>query len=1193
MKIVGVEFKNINSFAGEWEVRFDRPPFSDTGLYAIVGRNGSGKSSILDAITLGLYGETPRHRNPEERIVPQQADESSAAVTFAVGDNRYRSEWRVKSFEGRLQGPEMRLWELNGKESLLENRVIRVRSRVADLTGLDFKRFCRSVLLAQGEFAAFLTALESERSEILEKIIGPEMKLELEHSIRSNLAAEAEKLQQLKEAAAGLSLLDRSRLDQIEQEQEQLEDEIKGVEEALRELQEQEHWLQQLQQLQDTERDAARALLEAKARQAELAEMLQLIEDAQSAKPLAEALERLDGRVAALEEMKNQTGRLKEDLAGRERSLVELEEQLQRSLSGLEEARRRLDERGAEWSGAALQDREIEVKSQQFQDAVRELEARERGRKQKEQRRTQVDGELVALHKELRDLERRLERLDAEENLLAEMPAIQRGLDRLMTIQRQIRDEQGPRAQLLKAEEAAARALQGHEQKVLKLREQANRLANRRAEGLQRLTKLLDDHSPDHWVKLIKTSRKSLSVCRELAKIGTEYRKQQVNGDALERLQRVASQMETVRLSLAEEQAQLDELAEQIRWRDRVRSLDAQRSELQERAACPLCGSLVHPFMQQGTPDFGELDRSVQAHEKKIAALSSQLDSLEATAAGLQGRANEMTRLRQLWARTCEKAGVDWETPDARLAAAESRAQKALIRDAKGRIRSCRWQKWKNAWLQRALLRKEAKLGRGEAEHEKARERHRLEQQALAAMDSRIERLQQEDNSIRSELGARLATYGERPPAPGDESSLLQRLEARSQDYRRVHEEHKSRTQRLESLENEKLDLSVSVQQLQQNTAVLAEEIEELQVSLTRLKADRAAQFGTLDPAGERAAVESRITAGLKEQSQLQQEIGSRQKQLGEAQAALTQLHEREQLLREDLEKARPELETRANQAGFASLEQVRQSLALLREEQEVIARHQAGRQALAEAEAREAAARHQLQMLRAERKTEESITVVQQRLTDYVKHRDALQDRKSDLDRLLLEQRTAEGEYRDIRKAIALQEKVWAEAVAEQGMLESPDDPQMRTRLQRLMLDRLLEHSNQYLGTLSDRYRLMADDQEGLGFLVRDTLQTRTYRPVETLSGGETFIVSLCLALGLSEMACQHRKIESLLIDEGFGTLDEENLYRAITLLKGLRDNGKMVGIISHVKRLAGEIPTQIRVEKQPSGMSRLTITA
>ncbi|MCU0587340.1 MAG: hypothetical protein MUF52_04210 [Syntrophobacteraceae bacterium] len=142
-------------------------------------------------------------------------------------------------------------------------------------------------------------------------------------------------------------------------------------------------------------------------------------------------------------------------------------------------------------------------------------------------------------------------------------------------------------------------------------------------------------------------------------------------------------------------------------------------------------------------------------------------------------------------------------------------------------------------------------------------------------------------------------------------------------------------------------------------------------------------------------------------------------------------------------------------------------------------------------------------------------------------------------------------------------------------------------------MLDRLVEQTNQHLAYLSGRYLLRSVEENGLGLEVEDSLRGRARRSVKTLSGGESFVVSLCLALGLSEMAARHRKIESLFLDEGFGALDDEMLFKVLAALKGLRANGKMVGIISHVKRLADEIPTQIRVDRAADGSSTLSIRA
>ena len=161
-----------------------------------------------------------------------------------------------------------------------------------------------------------------------------------------------------------------------------------------------------------------------------------------------------------------------------------------------------------------------------------------------------------------------------------------------------------------------------------------------------------------------------------------------------------------------------------------------------------------------------------------------------------------------------------------------------------------------------------------------------------------------------------------------------------------------------------------------------------------------------------------------------------------------------------------------------------------------------------------------------------------------------------------------------------------------EKRFFETANEAQVKTRIQELMLERLLEHSNKHLESLSSRYYLRRREMDGLGLEIEDLLHNAR-RTVNTLSGGESFLVSLSMALGLSDMSGNGRKIESLFVDEGFGSLDDETLYKVLSTLKDLKNNGKMVGVISHVKKVEDEIPTKIRLTRMPGGMSRLDVVA
>jgi len=157
-------------------------------------------------------------------------------------------------------------------------------------------------------------------------------------------------------------------------------------------------------------------------------------------------------------------------------------------------------------------------------------------------------------------------------------------------------------------------------------------------------------------------------------------------------------------------------------------------------------------------------------------------------------------------------------------------------------------------------------------------------------------------------------------------------------------------------------------------------------------------------------------------------------------------------------------------------------------------------------------------------------------------------------------------------------------------GLIGSADGKRFRRIAQAYNLDHLLTHANQHLRALTPRYRLIRGGSE-LGILVIDGDMADERRSAHSLSGGETFLVSLALALGLASLASHQLAIESLFIDEGFGSLDPESLALAMDALDGLQAQGRRVGVISHVQEMHERIPLQIRVEPSGNGASRLVI--
>ena len=178
MRILQLRFKNLNSLAGEWEIDLTHPAFTTDGIFAITGPTGAGKSTILDAICLALYGRTPRLNKVTKRgneIMSRQTGECFAEVTFETQAGRYRCHWHQhrarRKPDGELQLPQHEIADADTGE-VFETKIRGVADQIEAVTGMDFGRFTRSMLLAQGGFAAFLQAAPGERAPILEQITG-------------------------------------------------------------------------------------------------------------------------------------------------------------------------------------------------------------------------------------------------------------------------------------------------------------------------------------------------------------------------------------------------------------------------------------------------------------------------------------------------------------------------------------------------------------------------------------------------------------------------------------------------------------------------------------------------------------------------------------------------------------------------------------------------------------------------------------------------------------------------------------------------------------------------------------------------------------------------------------------------------------------------------------------------------------
>ena len=193
-------------------------------------------------------------------------------------------------------------------------------------------------------------------------------------------------------------------------------------------------------------------------------------------------------------------------------------------------------------------------------------------------------------------------------------------------------------------------------------------------------------------------------------------------------------------------------------------------------------------------------------------------------------------------------------------------------------------------------------------------------------------------------------------------------------------------------------------------------------------------------------------------------------------------------------------------------------------------------------------------------------------------------------LERLLDEQQQLQLTHSDLMLKLQQQESAAQGCFAEAALITEESGMAFRKRVQSQLADKLLSQTNAILEKISGRYYLrQAHSEQGLALEVEDTYQANVRRLPKSLSGGESFIVSLALALGLSELANNGRSVDSLFLDEGFGNLDADSLYTVISTLENLHTYGKTVGVISHVDAVQKRFKAQLQLVKKPNGLGEL----
>ena len=320
MKILSIRFRNINSIKGDCHISFNEPPIAESGIFAITGPTGAGKSSLLDAMTLALYGETARLGNRTARHIITKSEEACfSEITVSINGDTYRSRWEVQdaaAVMGQYVRPRMTLFSASDPSAPLADGVREVKRKIAELTGLSFPQFLRSFMLAQGEFDAFLKSKVADRAELLENLTGTEIYDQLAQDAIARAQTENGRLESLKSELAGLALMKTDRLRQLEETLSEKSAELEKVSNDLSEVGREHESLSRRGGLEaailEGQAELERLLTEKEALKGDESRL----EKIRAALPLKGPVENLAGEQARLESLRDERSCAESELPG-------------------------------------------------------------------------------------------------------------------------------------------------------------------------------------------------------------------------------------------------------------------------------------------------------------------------------------------------------------------------------------------------------------------------------------------------------------------------------------------------------------------------------------------------------------------------------------------------------------------------------------------------------------------------------------------------------------------------------------------------------------------------------------------------------------------------------------------------------------------------------------------------------------
>lgn len=1196
MKILSIRIKNLASLSDEHFIDFESAPLAHAGLIAIVGKTGAGKSTILDAMCLALFNRVPRLKDSDGKLKDVDGSElltnspltvlrrgtghGFAELCFIAQDQkRYLARWEIKRARenpsGKLQSVQRHLKCLTDGV-VLADKAKAVDEKVKQITQLSFEQFTRAVLLAQSEVTAFLKARDSERGELLEYLTNSSIFAKIGELAFRKTADIAKQRKQLEEFLGHIEILSDEDIAAFTKQYQQAEQNHQQLEKQKNVLDKQQQWFERKAKLELEVQAKQQQFQTQQNHHQQLAgdrEQLKRLEVFSEIRPqvfqksqILQTLQQLEPQIQQAQTKFNElvqifeTGQKQYQLAEQElKHTLDFEQQHQQALN---QVRQSIQER------AFIAD--------EYKKCKEKKNVLEQKLSPVQQQQNTVQQQIVQLEQNKIHLQQQLTQTQQyavlDKGLSAHLHQLGQFIQNYEAIEQQLGNPTLARQKLSEAKsevEQLTASLGTVEQIELKLEQQ-------RKDKDQKLTQ----------VTQLDLIQQKIKIYHELYAELQQFSEKQTQTSAQEQQLKTVCQLAEQDYQTAKtEREKLQHILQQQRLLH-TENIEQLRANLKEGEACLVCGSTHHPYRVDDSAVSKALFDLQQQQEQQAIAL-------------------EQTKFNA------------WQTQQHALT--QCLAELEQVQKYLAQLQT------KQSSLQQELV-QAFKLNQLHIELNQAPE------QILLTLNELRQAAQTAINSFDSEnlrLTQVIKHHNQLVQSIQRNESLLNTAQQWQQQVQHIveclseAEQHAWQQSSSQTAKQTWTILDARAKQLEQQEQ-LSHRFEQQQQELKMLTANFEQMAKQIDE----------IDQNLQEITLKGQQNNEKAVSLIQQMTGLSDIKPHEWLIEHDVKRQQQQTAYHEAKQRFEQnrqhFEQQKQALDQLKHQHQHTAGHQQQideqiqnwLKAHADFQATDLTALMQInsaqeqdirnRLNHAERLLSEAssaLKTMQEQLSEhlqtqpdieYEKLVSLIQDNIAELkaqlevrDRLKLklevhQQNLAkQQQYAEQIQNIQQEEHRWSKI---SGLIGDAKGKEFRDYAQQYHLDILVEHANQQLAMLSQRYTLKRLDQS-LSLAIIDHDMDGETRSVASLSGGESFLTALALSLAIANMASGSMKIESLFIDEGFGTLDASSLHMVMNALDQLQNQGRQVILISHIQEMHERIPVQIQVKPLGAGASTIEV--